>query len=72
MPIIKFSDFDTYGKAIAMLLRRGCMLEARDKMKLVVTLPQEEALKDAGLLDNAKRMNGSTQKRAKTKKKKKA
>ena len=51
MPVLDFKDDEvTYGKVLAALLRMGCLVEAREQSKLVVTPAQQEALIRLGLL----------------------
>jgi hypothetical protein len=70
MPIVKFPDNDSLGKALALLLQRGAVIEARDNRQLVVTIPQQQALIEAGLLDGRDKANGSADGTKTTRKKK--
>jgi hypothetical protein len=70
MPIASFPTSEEFSKAFAFLLRHGARIEARDERKLVLTLAQEQALIEAGLLRKPTRENG-TNKLGKTTKKKK-
>ena len=59
MPVLEYEDDDRLKNAISLLLESGAGIEARRENRLIVTLSQFEALKNAGLVKPSEHKHGS-------------